>query len=312
MMQKKQFVLTGLLTFMIMLFPLLTGAATVNITVNETSPAVDTFGVSPATGSGAYIDWSQKVIIAKGIGAPAEGSKSPVLRKGQALTAAKVVAQRNLLEAIQGANVLSTTIIHNNQLIKDEIITSVQGVIKGAIEIDRKDLGGDIWEVTLAIPMYPNVSQAVIGTITEHTPRQPLPVPSSDAVRPAAPGETASGSSPADYTGLVVETAGLPLNRTFSPVIYDDTGRAIYGHMNIDPQFAISYGMVDYAATAEDIYQVDAGLSRAGKKPLIIKAWGLRDNDNNLIISKADADRLLAANTQSGDFLSKCNVVFKQ
>lgn len=313
-MQKSKRVIVLLFTLMVMLCPAITKAANVNITVNEASPAVDTFGTSPNTGNGAYIDWSQKVIITKGIGAPAEDSKNPVLRKGQALTAAKVVAQRNLLEAIQGANVLSTTIVNNNQLIKDEIITSVQGVIKGAIEIDRKDLGNDIWEVTLAIPMYPNVSQTVLGKIMEHTPREPLPAPSSDEIIPTIPSGTASGSPSPEaipgYTGLIVETAGLPLNRTFSPVIYDDTGRAIYGHMNIDPQFAISYGMVDYAATAEDIYQADTGLSRAGNNPLVIKALGLRDNGNNLIISSSDADRLLAANKQSGNFLSKCRVVF--
>lgn len=310
-MQKKSHLFIGFFAFIMLLFSLPATAATVNITVNEASPAVDSFGTSPETGKGAYIDWSQKVIIARGIGAPAEGTKIALLRKGQALTAAKVVAQRNLLEAIQGSNILSTTVVNNNQLIKDEITTSVQGVLKGAIEIDRKDLGDDVWEVTLAIPMYPNVSQAVFSKILEHTPREPFLASSLSDPIPAMPG-TSTVDIARSYTGLVVETAGLPLNRTFSPVVYDDTGRAIYGHMNIDPQFAISYGMVDYAATAEDIYHVDAGLSRAGNKPLVIKALGLRDNNNNLIISKADADQLLTFNKQSGDFLSKCNVVFKQ
>lgn len=311
-MRKKTLLIIGLFTLNILLFSLSAMAATVNITVNEASPAVDTYGTSPETGNGAYIDWSQKVIIAKGIGAPAEGTTNMILRKGQAVTAAKVVAQRNLLEAIQGANILSTTLVNNNQLIKDEITTSAQGVLKGAIEIDRKNLGDDIWEVTLAIPMYPNVSQIVFGKTIETAPRSPLPALNANDINSGVPSGSPTMDIAQNYTGLVIETAGLPLSRTFSPVVYDDTGRSVYGHTNIDPQFAISYGMVDYAATAGDIYDVDTGLSRAGNKPFIIKAVGLRDNNNNLIISKIDADRLLAANRQNGDFLYKCNVVFKQ
>lgn len=46
------------------------------------------------------------------------------------------------------------------------------------------------------------------------------------------------------FTGVVVDATGLGLEPTFSPVIYDTNGRAIYGVKNINKDFAISQGMV--------------------------------------------------------------------
>lgn len=277
------------------------GETSSGVTIQPRSAAVDVVGAAPAKGEGAYIDWSQKVIIAKGIGGPIPGTKSPALKKAQALTAAKVVAQRNLLEAIQGAHILSTTLVENNQLIKEEVASSVQGTVRGAQEIDRQYVGDDLWEITLAIPMYPNLSSPIMGAIVNHTPREALPVPTVGTL-------TAIGG----YTGVVVDVGELPLNRTFSPVIYDESGRAIYGHMNIDPDFAMSQGMVDYAATASDIEQVLRGQSRAGINPLVVRATALRDHNNNVIIQVEDADLILAENQAQGFFLERCQVVFKQ
>ncbi len=270
--------------------------------VNAGNAAVDSYGVSPDAGNGAYIDWSQKIIIAKGIGVAADGTTHPALIKAQALTAAKVVAQRNLLEAVQGAHVVSATAVENNKLLTDMIGTAVKGVLQGAIEIDRQEVGYGAWEVTLALPMYPNVSKAALGQLMKNTPQQKRPAPSA--------GYKAGGEG--NFTGLVVDVSGLGLSRSFTPVIYDDSGRIIYGHMNISQEQAESSGIVDYAATDEDRARVSGGTSKAGNSPLVIKAFALRDNNNNVVVSRSDADMLLALNEKNNDFLSQCKVVLQQ
>ena len=282
-----------------------TTVAAANYSINESSAAVDTHGISPENGMGAYIDWSQKVILAKGIGAAADGTSNPILIKAQALTAAKLVAQRNLLEAIQGANIVSTTLVENNQLLTDMIGSSVKGVLRGAVEVGSRELGYGSWEVTLAMPLYPYVSKSVLSQVIKNTPQQKRPAPSSEYKKP-------SNEAKASYTGLVVETSGLMLNRTISPVIYDDSGRIIYGHMNIEQTQAENSGLVDYAATAEDINRVKSGTSKAGNSPFVIKALDTRDNGNNIVISRSDADHLLSLNMKNGDFLSQCKVVVQQ
>jgi hypothetical protein len=81
--------------------------------------------------------------------------------------------------------------------------------------------------------------------------------------------------------------------------------------MYIDVNLAISKGMVDYAPTPELVQAAENGQSRAGAKPIIVKAIGVAGNTScNVVISKADADKILAAN-QSNNFLKNLAVVFE-
>jgi hypothetical protein len=110
-------------------------------------------------------------------------------------------------------------------------------------------------------------------------------------------------------TGVAVDARGLGLETTFSPGIYDESGRCIYGSTNIDANFATNYGMVDYAPTLDLITEVENGHSRAGSCPIIVKAIALRNNNHSVIVSQADAEKILAADKKDG-FFSRCAVVF--
>jgi len=111
------------------------------------------------------------------------------------------------------------------------------------------------------------------------------------------------------FTGLIIDARSLGLETTFSPVIYDETGKLVYGIKEIDAGLAMTQGMVDYAPTPDLAQEALNGKSRAGTQPIIIKAIGLKDNNHNIIISTTDADKILTAN-QSINFLNKCAVVF--
>jgi hypothetical protein len=111
------------------------------------------------------------------------------------------------------------------------------------------------------------------------------------------------------FTGLIVDARGLGLETTFAPAIYDETGKPVYGVKELDTSLAISQGMVDYAPTPDLVQDAQNGKSRAGTQPMMIKAIGLKDNNRNILISTADAEKILTAN-QSINFLNKSAVVF--
>jgi hypothetical protein len=92
---------------------------------------------------------------------------------------------------------------------------------------------------------------------------------------------------------------------TFSPRIYDEAGNIIYGNKYIDPDFAITHGMVDYSSLDAAL----SGNSRAGANPLVVNAIRAVDHNCNLVVSNEDAQIILNAHARSG-FMAKCAVVF--
>ncbi len=276
--------------------PLAAVAATASTHANALPAAVDQIG---AYGS---INWEQGVVEAIGTGIPSRLAKSPAQARLMARRAAIVDAQRNLLETIEAVKVTAETTVQNFETTSDTVKTQVTGIIKGAKIVDEQLLADGSYQVTLSINLFGR------GGLTEII---------TDAIKPAAPVPLPMPSAayapvilPA-YTGLVVDVTGLPLVRAMSPVIYDDTGRAIYGHVNLIPEYVVSYGMMDYMCTPEDLRALEFGQSRAGIAPIVVKALGLRDHNINIIISQADADKILAANTQD-NFLPKAMVCVKQ
>ena len=112
------------------------------------------------------------------------------------------------------------------------------------------------------------------------------------------------------YTGVIVDASGMGLKPSFSPVIYDTSGRAIYGVSNINYDRAIERGMVGYAGSLYDAQT----LPRIGGSPLVVKAVQVRGGNNstnpvNVVVSVEDGDRILAANQQS-QMLTNGAVVF--
>ena len=78
-----------------------------------------------------------------------------------ACRAAVVDAQRNLLEAIQGVRVTSTTVVQDFALESDEIRTTLEGVVKGASMLERKTNDDGVCTVVLRMPMGGKMSTSV-------------------------------------------------------------------------------------------------------------------------------------------------------
>lgn len=283
----------GVLTLLLMLMSTVAFAA-------EGVPKVSTFG---------QIDWQSKIIEATGTGLPPANAPTPGHARVLARRAAVVDAYRNLAEIVEGIQVSSEGTIGNLVVSDDVIRTKVSSTIKGA-RIIRENYNSDgSYEVAIAINLFGENSIAAAVLENKQVAPQPFPQPSQSY----KPQTTVEGKSPVVitpvYTGLVVDARGLQLERAMSPLVYDDSGRIVYGNMYVDSSFVVNNGMVDYGKVSDDISAMD--LSRAGSNPITVKAVNVRDHNVNVVISKDDADKILASNAQ-GKFLQNLKVVFVQ
>lgn len=221
--------------------------------------------------------------------------------KIMARRAAIVDAQRNLVETIQGTAVDSETTVNNFILTDDVVKTKVSGLIKGATVVDEELLEDNMYRVVMSVPMYGvgSVAEIAYDAVIGNNQPQNIPMADNAFIESYTPAENM-------YTGLVIDASGSELEKTFCPAIYDTNGRVIYGVNNVDKDYAISNGIVEYSNNINSLN------TRAGVRPIVIKIVSLKPrvvNKCDVIISVDDADRLLAENQRS-HFLDKYAVVF--
>lgn len=249
------------------------------------------------------VDWHKGVIRATGLGAgkPAYQKKNPGIYRAQAKRAALMDAQRNLAETIKGVHVTADSTIEDMYLKSDIVRTRVDSIIKGMKEVSSKYTDDGNYEVVLEMPLFGGheslSSAAFIPFKDEPKVSFPAPVDITIVNQPTVINQ--------NYTGLIIDCHGMNINFVMSPVIKNSDGTKIYGHQNLDIDKVIANGMASYADSAED----QISRSRAGNKPLIVKAVALADLNANPVVSVADADKILAAN-QHDKFLDNCAVVF--
>ena len=250
------------------------------------------------------VNWNKGAdsdIVAIGIGRP--DPRGLTLSREAAIMA----AQRTLVGIIKGLQIDSETTMEDFLIGRDTVNRKISGILRGAqiVEEDSTSDGG--YYVMMRVPLYgqDSIAAAIVPEFGTGTPKPFERVEDTD-LTPSELQELHSTS----YTGLIVDATGLGLDETFSPVIYDTNGRAIYGVENLQPEMIISMGMVSYS----DLPQDSVAYDRAGSSPLIVRAVEIRGGQNsvnkvNCVVSVEDADRILLANENS-HMLENCAVVF--
>lgn len=262
---------------------------------------------------GAYVDWSkgaESEIVATGLGYSPENMLDRGI--GLARRAAIVDAYRMLAETIKGVQVDADTTIESMIVQNDTVRTNVSALIKGAkiVSEGKSDDGG--YYVKMSLPMFgtnQSVASAVLTDVTKNIISEPAPKVDEKST-PLTKEEVKEVRS-VTYTGVVVDASGLGLEATFSPVIFDTNGRAIYGMKNINKDYAISKGMVEYST---DVQAAAGGSTRAGANPLVVKATAVKGGGNsvnpvNVVVSVEDGDKILLAN-EKAPLINECAVVF--
>ena len=261
-----------------------------------------------AKGSVNWDKGSDADVEAWGVGLPPVNMPA---NRGAALArrAAIVDAYRQLAETIQGVQVDAETTMRDLAIESDVVNTKISALVKGARVVEEFANEDGSYSVKLAIPLYGVKSVAAVAVPEAQKAILPEKAPEISESYVPAPEVKAEAAS---YTGVIVDAAGLGLEGTFSPVIYDVNGRAIYGMRNIDKDFAISHGMVEYS---NDLQAASAN-SRAGANPLVVKAVSVRGGGNsvnpvNVVVSVEDGDKILYANEKSSMLENKAVVFVK-
>lgn len=252
--------------------------------------------VEPVGNKGA-VNWTDGYIEAVGIGAPPEQYLGKPQARPNALRAAQVDAYRNLLEVINGVRVDSATTIRDFTVESDVINTQVQGMVKGAKVTKQEYLSDGTVEVTLRMPLSGNFAALIVPRILDRKPAAPPPPPVPQRPAPAPGGEV--------FTGLVVDARGIQARPAMSPRILDESGREIYGSMNVEREYAVQQGMSGYA---RDLTAAQSN-PRVTSNPVSVK--GLKTEGagrSDIVIANADAERILASAENMG-FLKKCRVM---
>ena len=228
--------------------------------------------------------------------------------------AAILDAQRNLVGEIQGTQIDSETTVEMAMLKNDTIKSRISGIITGAHIVAEGIEPDGSYKVTMSVPAYGvgSVAEVAYQVLKEEGKLPPVPEPIAKPdpvfVKTYKP-PVAESAVQSRYTGIIIDATGMELTPTYSPVIKDTNGKAIYGVKNIDADYAISNGVVEYASSTTVM-----GSTRAGANPLVIKAvstYGRVKNKCDVVISVEDGNRILYEN-ESGKFLEKFAVVFKR
>jgi hypothetical protein len=245
--------------------------------------------IEPA-GSTGKIDWTTGVITSVGIGAPPAQPANAAQARAMAERAAQVVAYRNLLEAVKGVRVDSTTTVENFMVTSDVIRTEVSGIIQGAMVMDKKYMSDGSVEVTVGMKL----SGALADTLLPKGPATPPSITPPPAGTPAQL-----------YTGLIVDARGLGARPAMAPKIMNEEGKEVYGSAWINREYAVREGMVGYL---KDPVAAQAN-PRVTDKPLMVKAIKVSgDARVDTVISNADAAMLQSA-SQNLSMLEKCRVI---
>jgi hypothetical protein len=244
------------------------------------------------------VDWTARVVCAKGIGAVNPKQPQAAARPG-AIRSAQMVGLRNAIELVKGVSITSNTTIANSMTENDQVKSKVEAYVKG-FQFSAPHYMDDLTvEVFVKIPLdgiadivLPSTIQAVPSVTSWGEPTE---------VKGAAPLRSTV------YTGLVVDARGLGVMPALAPRVLDSEGKEIYGAAVVSRDWAIKNGMVGYAKTVDGA----RGLKdRVGDNPAVIKgvrAEGASKTD--LVLSADDAASLRSA-TQNLKFLNEARVVF--
>ena len=249
--------------------------------------------------------YTQDAILVVGEGVPKKGTTGGQKRL-TAITAAKVIAQRRLVELLEGVAIVSETTIKDSELASDVIKTAVTGFIRGtqpvvqdwnaseetALVILKIGMSGP---KSFAATMYEKIlSEPKIKKELE----KPVYVPPAD-VQPPGPASQA-------YDGLVIDATDYNFRPALINRIFNARGEVLYDPAKISQKVLVEQGCGEYTNS------VDKGRAALGKRgvrnPLVVKASGTV-SPSDLQVSDTTAAQIFSANQGNG-FMADARVAF--
>ncbi|HEX2951394.1 MAG TPA: hypothetical protein VHV83_17765, partial [Armatimonadota bacterium] len=199
----------------------------------------------------------------------------------------------------------------------DVIKTRVQGMIRGMQIAQEKQLPNNGYEILLVMKVYgkteslaanidlPAEVQGLMRGDKEGEGARAHTAPTTDVIPPVQAAYTPSApTTPAGgVTGLVVDCRDMEIAPSLYPKIIDQQGKDLWSSTTLSRELIMQKGMVGYYTSIEEA-KTD---HRVGDNPLVVKPVRLdggKSLKTNIVLSPADADRLMTENAQT-HFLDK-------
>ncbi len=265
---------------------------------SDTDALVETF-------EEGWINWTDGVVAAQGIGAPLEKKTDEAQARNTALAAAYQNGWQNILKVAERVRITSTFTVADLAAQKDEISTKLEDMARAAEVIKQEYLSDGTVAVTLQMRLHGGFAQMMlpydieqIETIKAVTATDPTV--SGDAAEKATP-----GPAPDVYTGLVVDARGLAVRPALAPTILDEKEQEVYGPGIVSREFAVQQGVSGYTRGLKFAQQA----KRVLNAPLTVKALRIREHArSDIVISNADAAKLRSS-FEHLKLLKECRVV---
>lgn len=261
------------------------------------------------------------ILEATGFGTVAmEKVNSKAQAKLMARRAAKVDAQRNLLETLEGVRITAGTTVKDFQLESDLIANRVKGMLRGAFIVNesmQEEEGTFVAEIQMAVCINSEplackakttLTQIVHATLVKtpeadkYQPGVQIPEQSEDQTEATAQAQPAVPSTA--YTGLIIDVSSQPFSPYLDVRVKTAAGKELYGPGHYDPAEG-----GDWLHWAKDVDSAKSMRDVVGTQPLVVGATGTAE-ESDIIVSDDDAIAIFTANVQNGDFLKKGKVIF--
>lgn len=259
------------------------------------------------------INWSESYIKAEGTGKVPETVQDKPKAYVLALETAKANAFRNLLEAAKSVRVDSLTELRDLMRQDEAFKAKIDALIyKSHIEEREFSYSQRTVRVIVSMPLRGDLIRTILPYYKGNKTEIVNSLPASQAAlngTAAVPAETGL-VSPDQKTvpvqsGVIVNAKGVQPGPALVPRIMDETGREIYGPLQVDMETAARVGLAGYFRNTSN----PQAESRVEGKPLVIKAIRTEGpGRSNILISNIDAERLRAANSVN-HFLNKAKVI---
>ncbi len=215
------------------------------------------------------VNWSDRVIVATGSGAPDLKAKNVAVARLGAERVAKLDALRNIMETLNGLQLNSEITVENALVTNSKMKAKVDGIIRNFKVVKTKYYSDGGVDIIVQVSL-----DGVLGST--------LVPGGSETAKTETSGEP-------EFTGVIIDTRGLKVMPALSPKVVDEDGKLVYGADKLEQKTVESTGVIMYLRELEAARKN----SRVGSNPLVLKAMKLAtDSKTDVVLSNVDALKL--------------------
>lgn len=259
------------------------------------------------TGRDDNAAFSQEAILFYGEGLAGPTHTHPSQREMMAKRAAVVVAQRALVEYLQGFAIVGDTLVKDGMAQYDVIRSSVAGYVKGAqVVIQEYSKDKDMAVAIIKLGMHgPKGFASKMYEEMLKKPEIKKTLTELDG-KPAPPFKSKPESLPEKYDGLIIDASGQSFKPALINRIFTPKGELLYDPSKISQKVLVEQGCGEYTNSVD---KAKAALEKRGvTNPMVVTAAGAVGSCD-LQVSDDDAVKIFSAN-QKGNFMSSAKVAF--